>query len=73
LVLFLWLQRHHPGRPVLHLVRETAGKAPSLPGGQQDGLNSLGLVASLTALANPNLLWDAGFQLSFMATLGLVL
>ncbi len=42
-------------------------------GRQQDGLNSLGLVAALMALANPNLLWDVGFQLSFMATLGLVL
>jgi competence protein ComEC len=42
-------------------------------GRQQDGLNSLALVAALMALANPNLLWDVGFQLSFMATLGLVL
>ncbi len=42
-------------------------------GRQQDGLNSLVLVAALMALANPNLLWDVGFQLSFMATLGLVL
>ncbi|MEJ2601096.1 MAG: ComEC/Rec2 family competence protein, partial [Anaerolineales bacterium] len=42
-------------------------------GRQQDGLNSLGLVAALMALANPNILWDVGFQLSFMATLGLVL
>jgi competence protein ComEC len=42
-------------------------------GRQQDGLNSLGLVAALMALGNPNILWDVGFQLSFMATLGLVL
>jgi competence protein ComEC len=42
-------------------------------GSRQDGLNSLGLVAALMALANPNVLWDVGFQLSFMATLGLVL
>ena len=42
-------------------------------GRQQDGLNSLGLVAALMALANPDILWDVGFQLSFMATLGLVL
>jgi competence protein ComEC len=42
-------------------------------GRQQDGLNSLGLVAALMAIANPNILWDVGFQLSFMATLGLVL
>jgi competence protein ComEC len=42
-------------------------------GRQQNGLNSLGLAAALMALANPNLLWDVGFQLSFMAILGLVL
>jgi competence protein ComEC len=42
-------------------------------GSRQDGLNSLGLVAAVMALINPNVLWDAGFQLSFTATLGLVL
>jgi competence protein ComEC len=42
-------------------------------GRQQDELNSLGFVAALMALANPDILWDVGFQLSFMATLGLVL
>lgn len=36
------------------------------------GLNSLALVAALMALANPLILWNAGFQLSFFATLGLV-
>ncbi len=40
---------------------------------QQDGFNSQGLVATLMALANPNILWDVGFQLSFIATLGLML
>ncbi len=42
-------------------------------GSRQDGLNSLGFVAALMALVDPNVLWDAGFQLSFTATLGLVL
>ncbi len=42
-------------------------------GRRQDGLNSLGLIAGVMALANPNVVWDVGFQLSFMATLGLVL
>lgn len=42
-------------------------------GRRQDGLNSLGFVAVLMALYNPNILWDVGFQLSFAATLGLVL
>ena len=42
-------------------------------GRRQDGLNTLTIVAALMALFNPHVLWDAGFQLSFMATLGLVL
>ncbi len=42
-------------------------------GRRQDGLNSLGLVAAVMALSNPLILWDAGFQLSFTATLGLIL
>ena len=42
-------------------------------GRRQHGLNSLAFVAALMAAINPNLLWDAGFQLSFTATLGLVL
>ena len=49
----------------------------SLFGGQigrrQHGLNSLAFTAGLMAAFNPNLLWDVGFQLSFTATLGLVL
>lgn len=42
-------------------------------GRRQVGLNTLGFVAALMALYNPYVLWDAGFQLSFAATLGLVL
>jgi competence protein ComEC len=42
-------------------------------GRQQYGLNSLAFVAALMALADPHVLWDVGFQLSFMATLGLIL
>ncbi|MEA3440177.1 MAG: ComEC/Rec2 family competence protein [Chloroflexota bacterium] len=42
-------------------------------GRRQDGLNSLAIVAALMALHDPNVLWDVGFQLSFAATLGLVL
>lgn len=36
-------------------------------------LNTLAVVALMMALWNPYLLWDIGFQLSFLATLGLVL
>jgi len=42
-------------------------------GRRQMGLNTLAFVAALMALWNPLFLWDAGFQLSFFATLGLIL
>ncbi len=42
-------------------------------GRRQDGLISLAVTAALMALFNPLVLWDVGFQLSFTATLGLVL
>jgi competence protein ComEC len=42
-------------------------------GRRQNGMNSLTFVAALMALFNPKVLWDVGFQLSFAATLGLVL
>lgn len=42
-------------------------------GRRQEGLNSLALVAAIMALFNPHILGVAGFQLSFGATLGLVL
>ncbi len=42
-------------------------------GRQQDGLNTLFFVAALMALFNPLYLSDVGFQLSFFATLGLIL
>jgi competence protein ComEC len=42
-------------------------------GRRQDGLNSLAFTGALMALINPGAPWDVGFQLSFLATLGLVL
>jgi len=45
----------------------------ALVGRRQDGLNTLALVAGVMAFINPYVLWDVGFQLSFMATLGLLL
>jgi competence protein ComEC len=45
----------------------------SLVGRRQTGINTLAFVAALMALKDPNVLWDIGFQLSFFATLGLVL
>jgi competence protein ComEC len=37
------------------------------------GLNALMVVALIMALINPLVIWDVGFQLSFFATLGLIL
>ncbi len=42
-------------------------------GRRGNGLNTLAIVAALMVFFDPNSLWDVGFQLSFMATLGLVL
>ena len=41
-------------------------------GRRQHGYNSLGITAALMAVFNPHILWDIGFQLSFAATLGLI-
>ncbi len=42
-------------------------------GRQSDGLASLGAAALIMTAVNPRTMWDVGFQLSFAATLGLVL
>lgn len=42
-------------------------------GRRPQGLNTLAFVAAIMALINPLVLWDVGFQLSFFATLGLIL
>jgi competence protein ComEC len=42
-------------------------------GRRQAGLNSLAIIAAVMALANPMLLWDLSYQLSFTATLGMIL
>jgi len=42
-------------------------------GRRQNGVNPLVFVAALMAVFNPYMLWDVGFQMTFMATLGLVL
>ena len=42
-------------------------------GRRQNGLNTLALTAAVMAAINPNALWDVGFQLSFAATLGMIL
>ena len=42
-------------------------------GRRQVGLNTLAASAAFMTVLNPQVLWDAGFQLSFAATLGLIL
>jgi competence protein ComEC len=42
-------------------------------GRKNAGINTLAIVALIMALINPLVLWDIGFQLSFFATLGLIL
>ena len=44
-----------------------------LIGRRQVGLNSLIFVAAIMALITPSVLWDVSFQLSFAATLGIML
>ncbi|GAB4504456.1 MAG: hypothetical protein Fur0043_14500 [Anaerolineales bacterium] len=47
--------------------------AARLYGRRNDGLNALLVSAAVMTLANPYTPWDVGFQLSFFATLGLIL
>ena len=42
-------------------------------GRRQTAINTLAITAAVMTLFNPNLPWDLGFQLSFGATLGLIL
>ncbi|MGE5123384.1 MAG: ComEC/Rec2 family competence protein, partial [Acidobacteriaceae bacterium] len=44
-----------------------------LIGRRQAGLNSLAFVAAVMAVITPTVLWDVSFQLSFAATLGILL
>lgn len=54
-------------------VMTTLGLVAAQLGRQTYGLVSLAFAALLMTAINPYLLWDASFQLSFLATLGLVL
>jgi competence protein ComEC len=42
-------------------------------GRRQVGLNSLAFIAAIMAFITPTVLWDVSFQLSFAATLGIML
>ncbi len=59
--------------PVLRAaIMALLGLGGNLLGRRQAGLNSLTLAAAVMALFEPGLLADPGFQLSFTATLGLI-
>jgi competence protein ComEC len=49
------------------------GTFASQTGRRQNGLNTLAFTGGVMAVINPNVLWDVGFQLSFAATLGMIL
>jgi competence protein ComEC len=51
----------------------SAGIFAHLIGRRQNGLNTLAFVGALMAVLNPLVMWDVGYQLSFAATLGLIL
>ena len=42
-------------------------------GRRSNGINTLAVIALVMSFANPLVIWDVGFQLSFFATLGLIL
>jgi len=42
-------------------------------GRRNSGMNALAAVAMFMAILNPLVIWDVGFQLSFLATLGLII
>lgn len=42
-------------------------------GRRNNGMNALAVVALIMTIINPLVIWDVGFQLSFFATLGLIL
>jgi competence protein ComEC len=51
----------------------SVGLLGSMIGRRQVGANTLAFTAAVMCVVNPLLPWDASFQLSFLATLGLVL
>ena len=70
--LFAWLTGFSPSI-VRAAVMCTLWLVGSLLFCRSEGLNSLGLAALLVLIGRPYTLWDAGFQLSFAATLGVLL
>jgi competence protein ComEC len=51
----------------------TIGLMGGILGRSQAGVNTLAFAGGLMAVMNPLVIWDPGFQLSFTATLGLIL
>jgi competence protein ComEC len=73
---FIWLYTILTGMPATMVRAAIMGSvflAAELLGRQRNGLAALVLAAALMTAAEPRVLWDTSFQLSFLSMLGLVL
>ena len=73
---FIWLYTVLTGMPATMVRAAVMGSiflAAELLGRQRNGLAALVLSAALMTAAEPRVLWDISFQLSFLSMLGLVL
>jgi len=73
---FIWLYTVLTGMPATMIRAAIMGSvflAAELLGRQRNGLAALVLAAALMTAAEPRVLWDISFQLSFLSMLGLVL
>jgi len=73
---FIWLYTVLTGMPATMVRAAIMGSvflAAELLGRQRNGLAALVLAAALMTAAEPRVLWDISFQLSFLSMLGLVL
>jgi len=73
---FIWLYTILTGMPATMVRAAVMGSvflAAELLGRQRNGLAALALAAALMTAADPRVLWDISFQLSFLSMLGLIL
>ncbi len=73
---FIWLYTLVTGLPATMVRSAIMGSSfllAELLGRQRNGLAALSLASALMVAADPRVLWDASFQLSFLSMLGLIL
>jgi len=73
---FIWLYTILTGMPATMVRAAIMGSiflVAELLGRQRNGLAALALAAAVMTVAEPRVLWDISFQLSFLSMLGLVL